>query len=155
MLSMGSCAAKYGHNAPATEVVCSMEYMQRSSWLPHPVFAFYLEHDKEKGRYLLTNASDCERENGRTIEVPDSFVQKLVQIVKEEKMYEYERDYQSPYMVLDGDSWTLYIGFENREMTVYSSGYMAYPEGDGLKRVEQLCRETWAELGPKDQEDIH
>lgn len=128
--------------------VKSMEYRINDSWCIHPPVYFMLNHD-EDGRYFLTNASNCEPEDARTMEVPASVAEQVAQIVAEENMLSYKRDYQPIFDVLDGHSWSIYINFDKSDKSVYSSGYMAYPSGDGLKRIEQLCQETWKTLIPQ------
>lgn len=121
--------------------VVSMEYKIRSSWEMYPILHFLLKQD-ENG-YRLTNATGCDENEAPSMAVPDTFAEQIKQIVLEEKMLSYKRDYEPPFQVLDGESWNIYIRFAGSKKSVYSSGYMAHPDGDGLKRIEQLCEQQW------------
>ena len=132
--------------------IIGMEYKIQNSWSVHPDFYFILTYEEQNGTYRLTNGSEVPEQEARTIEVPASFAQQLDQIVQEENMTGYKRDYESEYEIHDGTSWTIHIRFKDNKQSVYSSGYEAYPDDDGLKRVKQLCLDTWAELNkPKNE----
>ena len=122
--------------------VCKMEYRVRGTVM-YPLMYFILKKAENEERYWLFNASNCDETNARKIEVPKSFADSVRQIVAEEKMLEYSSYYKPPYQVLDGITWSMYIGFEDRKTSVYSGGHEEYPAGDGLSRLEKLCRETW------------
>ena len=129
--------------------VKSMNYRVNGS-VAEPLCYFMLKHDpKNYKRFLLINGSLCHRTESRAVEVPVSFVEQIHQIVQEEKMLDYACDYRPEYDVLDGRSWTIYIDFEYSKVSVYSSGYEAYPPTNGLERIEKLCRDTWKELESK------
>ena len=125
-------------------VVEKLEYHESSS-MAEPIWHFKLESDNE-GHYWLINASKCHRMEARRVEVPASYVEQIWPIVSEEKMYQYQRDYKSEFDVYDGTSWTVYIRFFDSRKSVYSSGYEAWPAGDGINRIEQWCRDTWKAL---------
>ena len=128
--------------------VCKMEYKVRGTVM-YPLTYFLLEKEKDDERYWLVNGSNCAAYDARRVEVPKSFVDSIRQIVVEEKMLEYKRDYQPSFQVLDGVSWDLYIGFEYSRTSVYSSGHEEYPDGDGLSRLSKLCQDTWKNLEAK------
>ncbi len=126
--------------------VSSMNYRVNGS-TAFPLCYFILKHDPNNyKRFLLTNASNCHYTEARTVEVPESFVEQIRQIVIEEQMLDYARDYRPEYDVLDGQSWNMHIAFEYSKVSVYSSGYEAYPPTNGIERIEKLCRDTWKEL---------
>lgn len=131
-------------------VVERLEYRENGS-MAEPNWYFKLECDKEGKHYWLINASKCHRMEARRVEVPMSFVNQIKQIVDEEDMCSYQRDYKSQYEVLDGRSWTIYISFFNTRKRVYSSGHEAWPSGNGINRIEQLCHDTWKELEKKSE----
>ena len=131
-------------------VVERLEYRENGS-MAEPNWYFKLECGEEGKHYWLINASKCHRMEARRVEVPMSFVNQIKQIVDEEDMYSYQRDYKSQYEVLDGRSWTIYITFFNSRKRVYSSGYEAWPAGNGINRIEQLCDKTWEELKKKSE----
>lgn len=110
----------------------------------YPTLHFILRRDDD-GRYWLTNASNCDPELAHAIEVPASFAEQLKQIVVEERMLAYKEHYISwrHRHVCGGSAWKLYIRFVNSDTSVSSSGYMVRPKGNGLKRLESLCLETW------------
>ena len=121
--------------------VCKMEYCVRGTVM-YP-FTHFVLTKAENERYWLYNASNCDEKDARKVEVPKSFADSIRQIVAEEKMLEYSSYYKPPYQVLDGITWKLYIGFEDKKTCVSSAGHEEYPDGDGLSRLEKLCRETW------------
>ena len=110
----------------------------------YPTRHFILRRDDD-GRYWLTNASNCDLEKAHAIEVPASFANQLKQIVVEERMLAYKESYSSwrHRHVCAGDMWRFNLSFVDSDTAVSSSGYMVYPKGNGLYRVEQLCRATW------------
>ncbi len=121
----------------------SMEYRSDGS-TAYPLSYYVLKN--VDGHYWLTNASNRPRQKAQKVEVPESFIDQLRQIIVEEQMLLYRGHYQSEYEVMDGNSWMIDISFDTRLGYVYASGYEAYPPGNGLKRVKQLCAETWNEL---------
>jgi hypothetical protein len=108
-----------------------------------------LEKDYSNDCYIFTNASNCRYDEARSAQVPDAFADEIRQIVKEESMFDYAPDYQPEYEVLDGRSWRINMRFEGTKSTIISSGREAYPAGEGLRRIEQLCYEKWKELEPQ------
>ena len=120
-----------------------MEYRVNDS-SRFPTCHFILRCDDD-GMYWLTNASGCEMSEAKTIPVQDSFVRQLRQIVEEEDMRGYKPHYSRWIDIKDGESWTLTIRLEDGEPSVNSSGENAYPKGNGLKRIHQLCLDTWNE----------
>ena len=136
----GSCV----HAKPLPETpIESMEYrVDNATRYPTCHFILRLEAD---GHYRLTNGTNCDIENAPSIEVPASFADQLRQIVAEERMLSYKEDYSSwrHRHVCGGSAWKLYIRFVNSDTSVSSSGYMVRPKGNGLKRLESLCLETW------------
>lgn len=126
--------------------IASMEYrVDNATRYPTCHFILRLEAD---GHYRLTNGTNCDIENAPTIEVPASFAHQLRQIVTEERMLSYKESYSSwrHRRVCGGSSWRLSIRFVDSDTAVSSSGYMVYPKGNGIERLEQLCRETWENL---------
>ncbi len=109
----------------------------------YPTLYFILRRDDD-GRYWLTNASNCDPELAHAIEVPASFAEQLKQIVVEERMLAYKEHYLSwrHRHVCGGDMWRFHLSLAD-STAVSSSGFMKYPKGNGLYRVEQLCRATW------------
>lgn len=137
----GSCV----HAKPMAETpIESMEYRVNNA-TRYPTCHFILRRDAVTGQYTLTNGTNCAIENAPTIEVPASFADQLRQIVAEERMLSYKEDYSSwrHRRVCGGSSWRLSIRFVDSETAVASTGYMIYPKGNGIDRLEQLCRETW------------
>ena len=59
----------------------------------------------------------------------------FVQIIREEKMYQYKEHYKPFFKVLDGYMWHFSAHFEQGE--IYSTGSNARPKGDGLERIEK------------------
>lgn len=136
------CACTRMPSVPEGAVV-SMEYRIDNA-TRYPEFHFILRREAD-GRYLLTNASGCDPEEARTIEVPAAFADSLRRIVIEEKMTAYKEHYSSwsNRYVSGGTFWCISIGFEGNDEAVKSSGYMTYPKGNGLNRIQQLCEDTW------------
>lgn len=124
-------------------LVEKLEYKERGS-MAEPVWHFILE--KEDNRFWLINASKCHWSEARRVEVPANLAEQIWPIVSEEKMYLYERDYKPEFDIYDGTSWTIYIRFLDSRKCVYSSGYEAWPAGEGINRIEQWCRDTWKTL---------
>ena len=143
-VNLPGCAA----NPESLPPVVSMEYKEYGA-MEYPSFYFLLARDADSGRYLLTNASDCAREDARTVEVPDTVAEQLQRIVIEEDMLSYRRDYEPMFTIYDGTSWTLHIRFQDSDRSVYSSGYVARPSGHGLERLRELCRSAWADFAEK------
>lgn len=125
-------------------VLCSMEYRVNDS-SRFPSFCFTLRMDADR-RYWLTNASGCDISEAQTMEVPETFVQQLRQIVAEEHMFAYRTHYRRFIDIPDGEFWTLDIRFEDSDVSVHSSGHQAYPKGNGLQRIQQLCIDTWKDI---------
>jgi len=124
--------------------VASMEYRVDNA-TRYPTLSFTLRRDDD-GHFRLTNATGCDPEQAPDILLPDdSFAEQLRQIVIEEHMIAYKENYSSwrHRHVCGGSMWRFRLAFTDSETAVSSSGYMVYPEGNGLSRVEQLCRETW------------
>lgn len=129
-------------------LVAKLKYKEWGS-TAYPNCYFKLENEDNGKRYWLVNGSQCHPSQARRVEVPMQFITQIWPIVSEEKMYSYQRDYQSEFQVFDGRSWNIYISFFDTHKSVYSSGYEAWPDGDGLKRIEQWCRDTWKALEQK------
>ena len=128
--------------------VALMEYRVRGTTM-YPTCHFKLELDFPTGKYTLINATNCPSSEARSVKVPESFADEIGKIVAEEKMLEYKRDYEPEYEVLDGESWDLHIRLLNCPAGVYSSGHEAWPDGDGIKRIVELCNKTWQKLEKK------
>lgn len=129
-------------------LVAKLKYKEWGS-MAYPNWYFKLESEDNGKRYWLINASQCHPSQARRVEVPMRYINQIWPIVNEEKMYSYQRDYNSEFQVFDGRSWNLYISFFDSYKTVYSSGYEAWPEGEGINRIEQWCRDTWQALEKK------
>ena len=71
-------------------------------------------------------------------------VEKLKQIIVEEKMMKYKEHYRPVFEVLDGYMWHFEATF-SEGARVYSSGSNARPGGDGLKRVREYLTELVAD----------
>ncbi len=128
--------------------VSLMEYYVYGTTMYHTCH-FKLELDFPTGKYTLLNAANCPKDKARSVEVPESVADEIGRIVTEENMMDYKRDYESEYQVLDGESWSLRIRLLNCSENVYSSGHEAWPEGNGIKRIVELCDKTWKELEKK------
>ena len=126
--------------------ITAMEYCVDNA-TRYPTCHFVLRMD-EDGRYWLTNGTGCDIENAPSVEVPVDFVEQLKQIVIEERMMGYKAEYSSwrHRHVCGGDMWRFTLSFADSETAVSSFGYMVYPKGNGLSRLEQLCRTTWEKM---------
>ena len=124
-----------------------MRFREQGSTM-YPSEYFILKQD-DKGTYILQNSSNCDRQKARAVKVPRDFLDELGKIIVEEDMLSYRHDYQCEFDVLDGSSWSLTIRLKNHHTSIYSEGYMAWPDGDGLRRLNKLCRETWEALEKK------
>ena len=71
-------------------------------------------------------------------------LEKLKQIIVEEKMMKYKEHYRPVFEVLDGYMWHFEATF-SEGARVYSSGSNARPGGDGLKRVREYLTELVAD----------
>ncbi len=123
--------------------VASMEYRVDNATL-YPTLHYALRRDSD-GHYWLTNGTGCDIVHAPCVQVPDTFAEQLRQIVIEERMLAYKANYSSwrHRHVSGGSMWRIHLTFANSETEVSSSGYMVYPKGNGLDRIQQLCRETW------------
>ena len=65
---------------------------------------------------------------------------RLCEIIKEEKMYKYKQHYDPPVQVLDGYTWLFSAEFAGNQ-SIYSGGSNALPGGDGLERIRDLFKE--------------
>ena len=76
-----------------------------------------------------------------SFEVSDTLLDAARRIIEEDKMYEYGISYsiQIPdgERILDGFSWYFSATFEDQQ-SIYSKGYHASPDGDGLYHISQL-----------------
>ena len=109
---------------------------------PDAWYDFQLEKD---GRYTLSNSTQRSRTRAMKAEVPAYVADSLAKIVIEENMKDYEYSYKPPFQVLDGTTWSLYVRFDDKTSCV-SSGYEAWPEGNGLKRLQEYLREVWQQV---------
>lgn len=71
-------------------------------------------------------------------------LEKLKQIIVEEKMMKYKEHYRPVFEVLDGYMWHFEATF-SEGARVYSSGSNARPGGDGLNRVREYLTELVAD----------
>ncbi len=124
--------------------IATMEYRVDNA-TRYPGVHFILHLDAE-GHYRLTNAAGCDLEEAPSVDVPDSFAEQIRQIVIEEHMLAYKAYYSSwrHRHVCGGTSWRFNLSFVDSDTAIASSGYMVYPKGNGLNRIEQLCRQQWA-----------
>lgn len=125
-----------------------LEYHESGS-MAEPYWYFKLFTEDKGQHYWLINASKCHRSQARRVAVPVDYVKQIWPIVNEEQMCSYQRDYRSEWDVLDGRSWNIYITFLDSRKCVYSSGYEAWPGGNGIERIEQWCSDTWKALEKK------
>ena len=100
---------------------------------------------------MLVNSTNRSPKEALRAEVPAYVADSLAQIVREEKMSKYKEHYTQPYTILDGTSWSLYVRFDDKTSCV-SSGYEAWPEGDGLKKLQAFLREVWLQVEEKAEE---
>lgn len=70
----------------------------------------------------------------------------LQQIVLKHKMYRYKGNYNPPFHITDGQSWSLYVKYASRE-TISAGGYMAGPDGyrDAFNDIIQ-CLQPWKDI---------
>ena len=76
--------------------------------------------------------------NNQTFEM--LFNGKKTTIIEEEKMYAYKERYRPPMEVLDGESWGFSARFADGS-SIYTSGSNAWPEGNGLGRIQSYMIE--------------
>ena len=107
--------------------------------------AWYDFRMEENGSYTLVNSTNRSLEKGLQAVVPADVADSLAQIVREEKMTKYKEHYKPPFEILDGTSWSLYVRFEDKT-SLSSSGYMAWPRGDGLKRLNNYLDNLWKQV---------
>ncbi len=112
---------------------------------PQAWYDFQLEKD---GRYMLTNSTNRSPKEALRAEVPAYVADSLAQIVREEKMGKYKEHYTQPHKILDGTSWSLYVRLDDKT-SFSSSGYMAWPRGDGLQRLNTYLCNLWKEVEGK------
>ena len=143
LVSMLFCMCTQSQQA-VPPVLSSMDYRINDS-SRFPSFHFMLRMDADH-RYWLSNASGCDPDEAQTIEVPETFAEQLRQIVVEENMLAYKTHYRRLIDIQDGEFWTLNIRFADSDVSVHTSGQQAYPKGDGLQRIQQLCLDTWNQL---------
>gem|GEM_PF-2982358 len=106
---------------------------------PQAWYDFQLEED---GRFMLTNSTNRSQREALRAEVPAYVADSLAQIVREEKMSKYKEHYTQPHKILDGTSWSLYVRMDDKT-SFSSSGYMAWPKGDGLERLNTYLGNLW------------
>ena len=109
---------------------------------PQAWYDFQLEKD---GRYMLINSTNRSPKEALRAEVPAYVADSLAQIVREEKMAKYKESYTHPHKILDGTSWSLYVRLDDKT-SFSSSGYMAWPKGDGLERLNSYLGNLWKEV---------
>lgn len=91
------------------------------------IFAIVFDiHQYQYSRYLITQPN---------------VMQRMRQIILDEKMYRYKSSYYNPY-VLDGDGWSFNATFlddvdasHQHAETISSGGSNKWPKGDGLKLI--------------------
>ena len=70
-----------------------------------------------------------------TVEVADSVLQRVRDMVEEGKLYEIGKNYRPDIMITDASSWSLYIRFEGGSIS--SSGYASGPDHyEALREIE-------------------
>lgn len=67
----------------------------------------------------------------------EQVLEQAKQIIFEEKMLKYKRDYKPKARVHDGTSWSFDASFADGRK-VSSQGYHAWPKGEGIKRMQEL-----------------
>jgi hypothetical protein len=93
----------------------------------------------------MTNGSERPDDEAEQVVVPVEFVDSIQKIVAEEKMNRYLGFYAPEFEVMDGTSWYLDICFSDKSR-ISSSGYMNWPEGRGVQRLEKYLKEVWAQV---------
>jgi len=135
-------------SAAAPKVIILSYHKSDGRTWPDAWYDFQLEKD---GRYTLSNSTQRSRTKAMKAEVPADVADSLAKIVIEENMKDYEYSYKPPFQVLDGTTWSLYVRFDDKTSCV-SSGYEAWPEGNGLKRLQEYLREVWLQVEEKAEE---
>ena len=75
----------------------------------------------------------------QTVEVADSVLQRVRDIIEAGKLYEVGKNYMSDVEIMDASSWSMYLGFE--EENIFSGGYAAGPDhSDTLSEVIQYLK---------------
>ena len=133
-----SCAAKES----AKKVVWLGYHESSSAIYPTVHYDFQLEED---GTYTLINGADRSPEEAQLAVVPAEVAERLTEIVAEERMSRYRKNYRPLMAILDGTSWDLSIQFDD-ESVITSSGYAKHPRGKGLQRLEEYLNEVWAQV---------
>jgi len=114
----------------------------------NPTYYFLVERDEE-GKFWFTNGSECDREDARKVELSNYEVEELWDIIEEAGMRKYKRDYEPKFRIYDGYMWVLHATFSDGSPSIYSSGYNAMPDGDGIKRMVDFFTRTWNHLKEK------
>ena len=94
------------------------------------------------GHYFFTDASGCDLEEAQTVIVPDSVAIRIKQIMEEEQMMAYKREYKPLIPLSDGEQWSLTIRFKDSDIALISSGWGKQPNGNGLARIRQLLQNS-------------
>ena len=100
---------------------------------------------EQDGTYIMTNGSKRPDDEAEQAVVPAEYVDSIQKIVAEEKMNRYLGYYEPEFEVMDGTSWYLDICFSDKSR-ISSSGYMNWPEGRGVQRLEKYLKEVWAQV---------
>lgn len=107
-------------------------------------FKYRIEETKDgKVHFLFNEGYPDEKE---FVLEDHSVFDSLQQIVLKHKMYRYKGNYQPPFHITDGESWSLYVKYASRE-TISAGGYMAGPDGyrEAFNDIIQ-CLQPWKEM---------
>ena len=144
LLSIFTCCADK-HPAPrlpltdisytyGSQMIAFPEISMRFFTANDSVFAIVFNIDQiQYSRYLITQ---------------EGVMQRMKQIILDEKMYKYKSSYSNPH-VLDGDGWSFNASFcddvdeRHKHMEwISSGGSNKWPSGKGLKRIESAMKEA-------------
>lgn len=136
-LFSSSCA---GENARKTVWLGYHEYTSAAYATVH--YDFQQESD---GGFTLINCANRSPEEALIAIVPDKVADRLAEIVAEEKMSRYRKEYRALTHMEDGTSWDLSIQFEDGS-TISSSGYSKRPRGNGLQGLKAYLDSVWEQV---------
>ena len=122
---------------PQGKLLC-VKYVYSGMRMPeYSDFDLKRSADKVDGEFCFRHHSSEVSIDG----VADSLFTAACRIIEEERMFEYSSYYGLPpeleKSMLDGFSWSFDAYFENGER-ISSSGRHVMPQGNGLRRIEEL-----------------
>ena len=96
----------------------------------------FFNHKKDYGNDYTSD----DRMLNDSVKCKASLLDDITAIVIKHNMLKYKKEYRPSFEVLDGDSWSLTVKFDDGR-SVHSSGYNSGPRDSGIEDINNIVRE--------------